>query len=56
MMKLVAVVALALTLDGAFVLHAVVAAPRPAATPRAVVEMEEVRVPRQQAVASALRR
>jgi len=46
MMKLVAVVALALTFEGAFILHAVVAAPGAAGVPVASVRLAEVRLPR----------
>jgi len=46
MMKLVAVVALALTFEGAFILHAVVATPGSAGAPTVLVRMGELRVAR----------
>jgi len=46
MRKLVAVVALALTFEGAFILHAVVASPGPRYGPTALVRLSEVRIGR----------
>jgi len=54
MVKLVAVVALGFTLEGAFILHAVVAS-RGKETPRATVELLEVRVPGHAVLAAARR-
>jgi hypothetical protein len=53
MLKLVAVIALALTLEGAFILHAVVASPGPVGAPKATVQLSEVRLSRRAVVASA---
>jgi len=45
-MKLVAIVALSLTFEGAFILHAVVASPGASGAPTASVRLAEVRVAR----------